>query len=435
MTAQNNADSNGSNIVPLKPVRQVIEKNYYKQLEDERERLLKSNEKFVPDFDKFFPTEDRAFKINDENDENKDQNSRLEEIIKGIHREGKLEEVVAVLENVQLRLKEHKDDHWLWWLITPKPLNMVKDIERLLAKNPVTKDFNKYLYKSWKLDFVLPVWVGSIVLFILSLVAIGITALNPAVYWPFLIILIVFAVCLYGQVWFFKETMNNIVFLKIYEHICAVFENAYRDHLKLVVRTYQLSQEVEIRKLESKRNREINRLQVAEKMEREWMELEAKESLLHFNAMVALYTEATEAQKKILRNVGDLDRLRQERHIMDEKEEKDRAHELALAYGENLTRVLVEKAKSIGEDDRERREEKRKLEYNISVLTNMKNAFQTHQNGAFAMESLYQSLEKVTNDLLENDNEETTSAESPQPPVGKDKTEEMNEKMRNPNKI
>ncbi len=428
MAAQNNDGSNSSNIVPLKPVRKVIEDNAYQKLEEERNRLLKSNGKSVPNFDHIF--DGRTFTINDENEA---QNSRLEDIIKKINREGQLEKVVTVLENVELRLKEHKDDHWVWWLITPKPLNMVKDIEILLAEESVTKDFNKFLYKSWKLDFVLPVY--GFFMFICSLAAIVITALNPGMNWCLIIVLVCVG-CLSFQVWFFKDTMNNIVFLKIYEHICAVFENAYRDHLQLVVRTYQLRQEIEIRKLESKRNREINCLQVAEKMDREGMELEAKESLLHLNAMVALYTEATEAQKKILRNVGDLDRLRQERHIMDEKEEKDRAHELALAYGENLTRVLVEKAKFIGEDDRERREEKRKLEYNISLLTNMKNAFQTHQNGAFANESLYQSLEKVTNDLLENDNNgESSSAESPQQRVGKDKSEEMNEKRKNPRKI
>jgi hypothetical protein len=307
------------------------------------------------------------------------ESSSLDRIMGQIQREGRLKDVVNVIQKVEKILDEYRRDSVLYKIFFPAPYLLVKKIKEEFAANQATKPLFENLYISWKLKLSNIVYVISLVLAVFSLLAVLATILSPS-YYPLLFFILLLIIALIIQVNVFEDTIKNIAFTQIHNTICAVFEKAYQNYINFVSKTLELAQQVEERKLE-----------IRYEAEEEKYRLEAEISLSDLAATVAINQATTESEVQKIKDNTTLEYRQKELGIIDEIDERKRRHQIALSAIESMGRALVEQAKVLAVDDAKKRE----IEYQLHLLNGMKNKFQTNGNAGFSDEAVGESVQEM----------------------------------------
>jgi hypothetical protein len=309
----------------------------------------------------------------------------LERIMHQMQLEGQLETVVNVIQQTEKILEEYKKDSLFYRILFPCPLWITRAIKNKFDEDENTKSMYKYLYISWKQQLSNMIYCisGAILgLFLLVL------AFIPSYFWiPLLMLVCSIAI----QVKVFEDTIENIAFTRIHNSICAVFEKTYENHLNFVMKTLELPQKI----------KEIE-MAAMEKTAAEFARLEGLRCLGDLSALVAIHQATSDAEVKMISDNTSLVYLERELGIRDDIDRNKRGHEIALSRVNSMGAAVIEMAKAATMDDLKGRDKKRDLDYQLHLINGMRGDFQT--NGADAMnnESIYDSLEKIRKQMMED---------------------------------
>jgi hypothetical protein len=316
------------------------------------------------------------------------ENYMLDKIMTKIRLEGELEQVLTIVQKVEKRFPKYRDTLW-YKLVHAGPPELIESIRKEFQKTSLTQDFFRYLdWDKQEISKCQVIYLCTLILTALSVAAICLVPLK--IYSPLLII-VPWGACITVQLNFFEHTMKYICFVKVYEQICNVLENHYREHCAYVQKVISLPEQVRQRQQEMQRNKLLDSMSAEEIRHRQELELKTAESLQELAALVAINQATTEDEIRQIQDKTKLNYRKSELNIHDEIDERKRRHELAKSAIKSMGQFLIERGKSLSEDD----QEKRNIAYQLRLLNGIRGKLQSGGNAAVADESVYESINKM----------------------------------------
>ena len=315
-------------------------------------------------------------------------NYHLDSIMTKMRMNGELEDVLVVIQKIEKKFPKYNDSFWYKYIF-PGPCLLVSAIENEFNSNPITKPLFKYLH--WdkvEIRKCQLIYSANIFLLIASLAA---TLLALQGFYLSLLIVIVFISFLYIQVKFFEHTIKHVGFVQIYTLICNVLENSYREHCRYVERVIAFPEQIQQRWQEMEKNKIFDNLTQEEKKNRQKLELDTALSLQDLTATMAIAQANTDAEVQHIKNNTNLKYRAEELRILDESQGKQHLHELALSSLDSMGSCLVEQAKAIATDDKE----KRRIQYQLHLLNGIRGEILSKGEAAMSSESMYEGFNKM----------------------------------------
>jgi hypothetical protein len=313
----------------------------------------------------------------------------LKTLMGGIKREGKLQEVIRILQTAEKRLDEFKNDGIWWNILLPYPLFFQKSIKRLFneSEDAEVRDLSKHLYLSNKTVLSTYLYIISALTLVATISTTFIVLSFYRDYWGIPICLI-FLLLLFLLI---QVNVSNIVFqrasfLGAYENIYGVFEETYYGHLALVAKSAKLYQFMEEQELVLQQDLKLQ----DNKKELKRAELKAVEELKNLMLAAAFAQAEANAAAKMIDNFISLE-------YQEDLKAIETQNQCVLSITESLGRALVEQAKILAEEGSETRDINRMIDF----ANRIKGGIQSSGTGEFYKEGFNEILIQLQ-DFLTN---------------------------------
>ena len=306
--------------------------------------------------------------------------SFLEETVREIKQNDKngLGNVIAITQFVDERIKEYQEERDNFYkILFPVPWIILREIEGKLKENKATKPLLKYLYKSWKLKLCYIIYPcsmgGSIITFLLLLMLVR---TGELIVFVMICVMICFVFILFRcQIRVFDDTIQRIVFTKMYQDICQVIDKILKEHLDFFAKVVSIP----MMKEDIRINKELEEFD-------ERLELEKRRSLQGLGAAIALAQADTDKQR---------DMILSEPKLQIHKD--DQAHEIALKELEIQGQLLIEERKIVVESLGKDHERAKELEYQLKLTQNFKETIMQNGDEALKTPEAQKTWENIMN--------------------------------------
>jgi hypothetical protein len=393
----------------------------------------------------------------------------LDKEMEKIHKQGNLIDVVKLMQKVEKIIPKYKNSP-LYKLILPGPYRLVMAIQSLFYSKETTAPLFDFLVTDWsEINWSLRLYIFVLAILVIELIfgaVLVFTFLTTWVFitnkffWAWFIFLgLVYGIFLRLQIMFFNHTIENIVFVRIYEGIYQSFENRQKEQQKLINTIYSMPDKIQEWELASAGNKILASLQSEEKRHLKELELKRIQGLQDLAAIVAKHQATSDAEIQEIQSKTRLDILERELGIRNQEEAKKRSHEVLLkiieaesrvlvAQSEALARILAEKAKydseqlktetkanarvdvagaealghiftekakaeaATAQDRQKIQDQKDFLDYQIKLRTQMKSRVQSKRSGVWEDESFHETCNSYW-DLNEKQNDPKNAESKP----------------------
>lgn len=303
-----------------------------------------------------------------------------------------VEEILIAIQKIELDFPKYRDT-FIYKVLRPGPPLLVKNIETKLSSNQETKR----LFKALNANPEELQWCYNYYHISLALLGTFITTMFTG---SFHLVLGSFILLLLSIMWhryYFTHTIDTTVFVKVYQQICDVLERDYQEHCNYVQKVISFPDQVKLRHQEMNKNKLFTSMEIEENRNRQELELKQAKSLQTLAGMVAIHQATTEEDIANIRNQTKLDYLEKELGIHNRIEAQQRSHESALVLLNGIAQCLIERGKSLSNDD----QEQRNINYQLKLVNGICGRFQNGGAGAVADGELYESIKKMMNMMSE----------------------------------
>jgi hypothetical protein len=303
-----------------------------------------------------------------------------------------VEEILIAIQKIELDFPKYRDT-FIYKVLRPGPPLLVKNIETKLSSNQETKR----LFKALNIDLGELQWCYNYYYTSLALLVAFIITLFTGNFHLVLGSFILLSLSITWHSYWFTHTIDRTVFVKVYEQICDVLERDYQEHCNYVQKVISFPDQVTLRHQEMNKKKLFDSMQVEENRNRQDLELKQAKSLQKLAGMVAIHQATTEEEIANIRNQTKLDYLETELGIRNRIEAQKRSHESALVLLNGMAQCLIERGKSLANDD----QEQRNISYQLKLVNGIRGRFQNVGADAMAEGELYESLKKMMDMMSE----------------------------------
>lgn len=298
----------------------------------------------------------------------------LDKEMEKIHKQGNLIDVVKLMQKVEKIIPKYKNSPF-YKVILPGPYQLVMAIQSLFYSKETTAPLFDFLVTDWsEINWSLRLYIFVLAILVIELIFGAVLVFTFLTTWIFITnkffwAWFIFFGLLYGiglrlQIMFFNHTIENIVFVRIYEGIYQSFANRQKEQQKLINTIYSMPDKIQEWEATSQANKILASLQSEEKRHLKELELKRIQGLQDLATIVAKHQATSDAEIEAIQTERQdktrLDFLERELGITSQEEAKKRSHEVLLktieaesrvlvAQSESLARILAEKDKSESE--------------------------------------------------------------------------------------